>query len=80
LVAFSNAPLNTILRNMGLITCIVSGMITCICASDQGDQDLQQVRDSARFQATTTAQTRVVARDDGVVVKRAPTIGGVQVR
>jgi ureidoacrylate peracid hydrolase len=30
---FSNTPLDTILRNMGVTTCIVSGVTTCVCVS-----------------------------------------------
>lgn len=30
---FSNTPLDTILRNMGVTTCVVSGVTTCICVS-----------------------------------------------
>ena len=30
---FSNTPLNTILRNMGVTTCVVSGVTTCVCVS-----------------------------------------------
>jgi nicotinamidase-related amidase len=30
---FSNAPLDTILRNLGVTTCVVSGVTTCVCVS-----------------------------------------------
>ena len=30
---FSNTPLDTVLRNMGVSTCIVSGVTTCVCVS-----------------------------------------------
>lgn len=30
---FSNTPLDTILRNMGITTCVVSGVTTCVCVS-----------------------------------------------
>jgi len=30
---FSNTPLDTILRNMGVNTCVVSGVTTCVCVS-----------------------------------------------
>jgi nicotinamidase-related amidase len=30
---FANAPLDTILRNMGVTTCVVSGVTTCVCVS-----------------------------------------------
>jgi ureidoacrylate peracid hydrolase len=30
---FSNTPLDTILRNLGVTTCVVSGVTTCICVS-----------------------------------------------
>jgi nicotinamidase-related amidase len=30
---FSNTPLDTILRNMGVTTCVVSGVTTCVCVS-----------------------------------------------
>jgi ureidoacrylate peracid hydrolase len=30
---FSNTPLDTILRNMGGTTCVVSGVTTCVCVS-----------------------------------------------
>ena len=30
---FSNTPLDTVLRNMGVTTCIVSGVTTCVCVS-----------------------------------------------
>jgi ureidoacrylate peracid hydrolase len=31
---FSNTPLDTILRNLGVNTCIVSGVTTCVCVSN----------------------------------------------
>jgi nicotinamidase-related amidase len=31
--ACSNTPLDTILRNMGVTTCVVSGVTTCVCVS-----------------------------------------------
>jgi nicotinamidase-related amidase len=31
---FSNTPLDTILRNLGVTTCIVSGVTTCVCVSN----------------------------------------------
>ena len=30
---FSNTPLDTILHNMGVTTCVVSGVTTCVCVS-----------------------------------------------
>jgi nicotinamidase-related amidase len=30
---FSNTPLDTILRNMGVTTCVVAGVTTCVCVS-----------------------------------------------
>jgi ureidoacrylate peracid hydrolase len=30
---FSNTPLDTVLRNMGVTTCVVSGVSTCVCVS-----------------------------------------------
>jgi nicotinamidase-related amidase len=30
---FSNTPLDTLLRNMGVTTCVVSGVMTCVCVS-----------------------------------------------
>jgi nicotinamidase-related amidase len=30
---FSNTPLDTILRNLGVTMCAVSGVITCVCVS-----------------------------------------------
>jgi nicotinamidase-related amidase len=30
---FANTPLDTILRNMGVTTCVVSGVTTCVCIS-----------------------------------------------
>jgi ureidoacrylate peracid hydrolase len=30
---FSNTPLDTILRNMGITTCVVTGVTTCVCVS-----------------------------------------------
>src|SRR5947209_12417352 len=30
---FSNTPLDTVLRNMGVTTCVVSGVTTCVCDS-----------------------------------------------
>jgi ureidoacrylate peracid hydrolase len=30
---FSNTPLDTALRNMGVTTCVVSGVTTCVCVS-----------------------------------------------
>jgi ureidoacrylate peracid hydrolase len=30
---FSNTPLDTILRNMGVTTCVVGGVTTCVCVS-----------------------------------------------
>ncbi len=30
---FSNTPLDTILRNLGVNTCVVSGVTTCVCVS-----------------------------------------------
>jgi ureidoacrylate peracid hydrolase len=30
---FSNTPLDTLLRNMGVTTCVVSGVTTCVCVS-----------------------------------------------
>ena len=30
---FSNTPLDTVLRNLGVTTCVVSGVTTCICVS-----------------------------------------------
>jgi ureidoacrylate peracid hydrolase len=30
---FSNTPLDTILRNLGVSTCVVSGVTTCVCVS-----------------------------------------------
>jgi nicotinamidase-related amidase len=30
---FSNTPLDTILRNMGVNTCVVTGVTTCVCVS-----------------------------------------------
>jgi nicotinamidase-related amidase len=30
---FSNTPLDTVLRNMGVTTCVVSGVMTCVCVS-----------------------------------------------
>ena len=30
---FTNTPLATILRNMGVNTCVVSGVTTCVCVS-----------------------------------------------
>ena len=30
---FSNTPLDTILRNMGVNTCVVAGVTTCVCVS-----------------------------------------------
>jgi nicotinamidase-related amidase len=30
---FSNTPLDTILRNRGVTTCVVSGVTTCVCVS-----------------------------------------------
>jgi ureidoacrylate peracid hydrolase len=31
---FSNTPLDTILRNMGITTCVVSGVTSCVCVSN----------------------------------------------
>jgi nicotinamidase-related amidase len=31
---FTNTPLDTILRNMGVNTCVVSGVTTCVCVSN----------------------------------------------
>src|SRR6266487_1721764 len=31
---FSNTPLDTVLRNMGVNTCVVSGVTTCVCVSN----------------------------------------------
>ncbi len=31
---FSNTPLDTILRNIGVNTCVVSGVTTCVCVSN----------------------------------------------
>ena len=31
---FSNTPLDTILRNMGVATCVVAGVTTCVCVSN----------------------------------------------
>jgi nicotinamidase-related amidase len=31
--ATSNTPLDTILRNMGVNTCVVAGVTTCVCVS-----------------------------------------------
>ncbi len=31
--AFSNTPLDTILRNLGVTTCVVCGVTTCVCVS-----------------------------------------------
>src|SRR5215467_5437612 len=31
---FSNTPLDTILRNLGVNTCVVSGVTTCVCVSN----------------------------------------------
>ena len=31
---FSNTPLDSILRNMGVTTCVVSGVTTCVCVSN----------------------------------------------
>jgi ureidoacrylate peracid hydrolase len=30
---FSNTPLNTVLRNLGVNTCVVAGVTTCVCVS-----------------------------------------------
>jgi nicotinamidase-related amidase len=30
---FSNTPLDTVLRNLGITTCVVSGVTTCVCVS-----------------------------------------------
>ena len=30
---FSNTPLDTVLRNIGVNTCVVSGVTTCVCVS-----------------------------------------------
>jgi ureidoacrylate peracid hydrolase len=30
---FSNTPLDTVLRNLGVTTCVVSGVTTCLCVS-----------------------------------------------
>jgi nicotinamidase-related amidase len=30
---FSNTPLDTVLRNIGVATCVVSGVTTCVCVS-----------------------------------------------
>jgi nicotinamidase-related amidase len=30
---FSNTPLDTILRNMGITTCVMTGVTTCVCVS-----------------------------------------------
>jgi nicotinamidase-related amidase len=30
---FSNTSLDTVLRNMGVTTCVVSGVTTCVCVS-----------------------------------------------
>ncbi len=30
---FSNTPLDTVLRNIGVTTCVVSGVTTCVCVS-----------------------------------------------
>lgn len=30
---FSNTPLDTVLRNLGVTTCVVSGVTTCVCMS-----------------------------------------------
>jgi nicotinamidase-related amidase len=30
---FSNTPLDTILRNMGVTTCVACGVTTCVCVS-----------------------------------------------
>jgi len=30
---FSNTPLDTILRNLGITTCVVAGVTTCVCVS-----------------------------------------------
>jgi nicotinamidase-related amidase len=30
---FSNTPLDTVLRNLGVTTCVVSGVTTCVCVS-----------------------------------------------
>jgi ureidoacrylate peracid hydrolase len=30
---FSNTPLDTVLRNLGVSTCVVSGVTTCVCVS-----------------------------------------------
>jgi ureidoacrylate peracid hydrolase len=31
---FSNTPLDTVLRNLGVTTCVVSGVTTCVCVSN----------------------------------------------
>ena len=31
---FSNTSLDTVLRNMGVTTCVVSGVTTCVCVSN----------------------------------------------
>jgi len=31
---FANTPLDTILRNLGVNTCVVSGVTTCVCVSN----------------------------------------------
>jgi ureidoacrylate peracid hydrolase len=31
---FANTPLDTILRNMGVTTCVVAGVTTCVCVSN----------------------------------------------
>ena len=31
---FSNTPLDTILRNLGVTTCVVAGVTTCVCVSN----------------------------------------------
>ena len=31
---FANTPLDTILRNMGITTCVVAGVTTCVCVSN----------------------------------------------
>jgi nicotinamidase-related amidase len=30
---FSNTPLDTVLRNLGVTTCVVSGVTACVCVS-----------------------------------------------
>jgi nicotinamidase-related amidase len=30
---FSNTPLDTVLRSLGVTTCVVSGVTTCVCVS-----------------------------------------------